>query len=84
MTVDVHDAFANHEEASHEYGIELMENLEDASGYDCVVGAVSHDAYAAFGEKEFMKLAKPGGLIADIKGMWRKTSLPDGLRRWSL
>src|SRR5665213_406741 len=73
ITVDVHDALANHEEASHEYGIELMENLETASGYDCVVGAVSHEAYAVFGEKEFTKLTKPGGLIADIKGMWRKT-----------
>lgn len=84
MTVDVHDALANHKEALHEYEIELIDGLENASGYDCVVGAVSHEAYAGFGGKEFSRLVKPGGLIADIKGMWRKTTLPEGLRRWSL
>ena len=84
MAVDVHDALADPEEALREYGIALLDSLAAASGYDCVIGAVSHDAYAGFGEEDFAKLAKPGGLIADIKGIWRKASIPQSLKRWSL
>ena len=28
--------------------------------------------------------SRPGGLVADIKGMWRATVLPEGLGRWQL
>ncbi len=84
MAVDVHDALADPEEALREYGITLLDSLAAATGYDCVIGAVSHDAYAGFGEEDFAKLAKPGGLIADIKGIWRKASMPQSLKRWSL
>lgn len=84
MAVDVHDALADQGEALHEYGIRLIENLATVSGYDCVMGAVSHDAYTNFGKTEFGRLTKPGGLIADVKGMWRNTALPEGMKRWSL
>ena len=84
LTVDVHDALADAAEARHEYDVALMDGLDGAAGYDAVVGAVSHDSYAAFGDVEFTRLVKPGGLVADVKGMWRKTALPVGLKRWSL
>jgi hypothetical protein len=29
-------------------------------------------------------MVKPGGLVADIKGMWRKVKMPAGLQRWRL
>jgi hypothetical protein len=25
-----------------------------------------------------------GGMVADLKGLWRKLDLPEQLRRWSL
>jgi UDP-N-acetyl-D-galactosamine dehydrogenase len=84
LTVDVHDALADPAEASHEYDVTLMDSLDGASGYDAVVGAVSHDAYAGFDDGDFTRLLKSGGLVADVKGMWRKTALPAGLERWSL
>jgi UDP-N-acetyl-D-glucosamine/UDP-N-acetyl-D-galactosamine dehydrogenase len=43
-----------------------------------------HAPYAAFGAADFARLVRPGGLVADVKGMWRNTVLPDGLRRWSI
>jgi UDP-N-acetyl-D-galactosamine dehydrogenase len=84
IAVDVHDALADPAEARHEYDVVLMNSLDGASGYDAVVGAVSHDAYASFAGGDFARLVKPGGLVADVKGMWRKTALPDGMERWSL
>ncbi|MCY4239279.1 MAG: nucleotide sugar dehydrogenase [Rhodospirillaceae bacterium] len=81
--VDVHDTLADPEEAQQEYGINLAPNL-DGGPYDAVVGAVSHDAYVRMGATDFASLLRAGGLIADVKGMWRLQKLPDTYRRWSL
>jgi UDP-N-acetyl-D-galactosamine dehydrogenase len=82
--VEVHDPMADIQEAKHEYGIDLMPSLEGASGYHALVGAVAHDAYASFGPDSFACLLEADGLVADIKGMWRNTRLPTGLKRWML
>jgi UDP-N-acetyl-D-galactosamine dehydrogenase len=82
-SVAVHDAIADAGEARHEYGLELLRDLTDA-GYDAVVGAVPHAAYAALSAADLERLLKPGGLLADIKGQWRALIMPDGFRRWEL
>jgi UDP-N-acetyl-D-galactosamine dehydrogenase len=79
----VHDAVAEPEEARAEYGIALLADLEK-NGYDAVVGAVAHDAYRRFTAPQLAALLRPGGLVADIKGLWRHLALTDGLRRWEL
>ena len=81
--VVLHDAIADAAEARHEYGLELLADLSKG-GYDAVVGAVAHAEYAAFTGDDLARLAKPGGVIADIKGQWRALDLPDGLTRWEL
>jgi UDP-N-acetyl-D-galactosamine dehydrogenase len=82
--VAVHDPFADPEEARAHYGIDLARDLAALSGFDALVGAVTHAPYAAFTTADFARLVRPGGLVADIKGMWRKTPLPEGLRSWQL
>ncbi|MCE2510444.1 MAG: nucleotide sugar dehydrogenase [Alphaproteobacteria bacterium] len=82
--VDTHDAFADPEEAKRLYGVKLMPALEGIEPYHCVVGAVPHAPYGAFTGETFLSLLVPDGLIADIKGMWLKTTLPEGVRRWQL
>ncbi|MGE5502830.1 MAG: nucleotide sugar dehydrogenase [Actinomycetota bacterium] len=82
--VDVHDPFADPDEAKHEYDEALMPSLDGVDGYDCIVGAVPHEPYAAFARETFETLLRPSGLVADIKGMWRAVALPDGMRRWEL
>ena len=52
--------------------------------YDCIVGAVAHDLYGRFTTDSFSKMVAPGGLVADIKGLWRHIDLPEGMRRWNL
>ncbi len=81
-TVDVHDPLADPAEAEVLYGVKLLAGLESASGYDCVVGAVAHDAYRDFGADTLARLLAAGGLVADVKGMWRDLVLPDGVARW--
>jgi UDP-N-acetyl-D-galactosamine dehydrogenase len=82
--VDVHDPHADPEEAKHEYGVTLLESLKGKKGYDCIVGAVSHNEYAKFGASEFRALLGKTGLVADVKGMWRKLELPSGIERWQI
>jgi UDP-N-acetyl-D-galactosamine dehydrogenase len=84
--VDVHDERADAAAARAEYGIELLPELEPSEGepYDCIIGAVAHDRYRALAAADFSRLLKPGGLVADVKGMWRNTALPEGFGRWQL
>ena len=84
ITVEVHDPLADIAEAKTHYGLDLLASLEDARGYACVIGAVAHRDYASFGAETFARLLAPGGLVADIKGIWRGLKLPEGLRRWEL
>ena len=53
-------------------------------GLIVVIGAVAHDAYCDFTAETFARIAAPDALIADVKGMWRHTALPAGMRRWQL
>ena len=80
-TVTVHDPIADPAEAAQFYDIALARDLE--SGFDAVIGAVAHDAYIALGDEQLAGLLKPGGVLADIKGIWRSRSIA-GLRRWQL
>lgn len=82
--VDVHDPLADPAEAKRHYDIAIEDRWELLSGYDCVVGAVPHRLYAEFTTADFHRLLTPGGLLADIKGMWRGRALPPGIERWEL
>ena len=82
--VDVHDPCADPEEANARYGIRLRPDLHGACGYAAVVGAVAHDAYRALTAAALTGFVREGGLIADVKGMWRGVVTPDGYRRWQL
>ena len=84
LAVDVHDPIADAGEAAAVYGLDLLDALPGDGAYDAVVGAVAHDAYRGFTATDFARLAAPGGLIADITGIWRRAALPEGMRRWQL
>lgn len=83
-TVDVHDPLADPLQAKSHLDIELLPNLSDVSGYDCVIGAVAHQPYLAFTSQDFKKLLTPNGLIADIKQLWRNTERPAEMHYWTL
>lgn len=84
FAVDVHDAFADPEEAKQIFNVALLPSLHDATGYDCVVGAVPHEPYLEFSDDSFRNMLTEDGIIADVKGMWRKQSLPANFVRWQL
>ena len=75
-SVAAHDPYADPAEARAQYGVELLTGLTGV--HDCVVGAVAHRDYDGIGADEIARLLPEGGLLADIKGMWRDLGeLPD-------
>lgn len=82
--VDVHDACADPGEARELHGIDLLPRLGEGPPHACVVGAVAHDAYRSLSADGLAALVEPGGLVADVKGMWRNLALGDRVRRWQI
>ncbi len=80
--ITVHDPLADAAEAQHEYGLTLAAGALDGR-YDVVLGAVPHAEYRALPTPALEGLVADGGLLADLKGLWRDRELP-GIARWSL
>jgi len=67
--VDIHDPWADADEARAAYGLELVaEPQRDA--YDAVVLAVSHDQFRALGAAGARAFGKPHALLYDIKSLY--------------
>uniref|UniRef100_UPI00311A9DC4 nucleotide sugar dehydrogenase n=1 Tax=Altererythrobacter segetis TaxID=1104773 RepID=UPI00311A9DC4 len=81
--VAVHDPLADPTETMAEYGIALSADALEQS-YDAVLGAVAHDEYRALGLSELDRLLANGGLLADLKGIWRHTEVSASTTRWNL
>ncbi|MGI8893761.1 MAG: nucleotide sugar dehydrogenase [Bacteroidia bacterium] len=80
VKVDVVDPKASSEELKHEYGFELADKPEGK--YDAVVVAVNHDEYINFSENDFSSLLDNGGVVVDVKGIYRNKI--KNLKYWSL
>jgi UDP-N-acetyl-D-galactosamine dehydrogenase len=80
----VHDPLADPAEAEALYRLTSLAVLPEGQAFNAVLGAVAHRAYARLDATRLAALLRPGGLLADLKGMWRELRLPDGIRRWAL
>lgn len=81
--VTVHDPLASAAEARHEYGVDLPADALDRS-YDLVLVAVPHDAYASLEDAKLAGLVSPGGLLADLKNLFRERQLPEAIQHWTI
>ncbi|MFG1500404.1 nucleotide sugar dehydrogenase [Halobacteriovorax sp. XZX-3] len=64
IKVQIHEPEASKDEALHEYGLEIVRNIEDLQNSNVVIGAVSHKTYT----KEYLdKLITDDTIILDIK-----------------
>jgi len=82
--VTVHDPLADPDEARALYGIDLAGELPTLAGFDGLIAAVPHALYRDLSSEALGRLLRPGGLVADVKGIWRKRPMSDKVRRWSL
>lgn len=66
MSVDVFDSWANPEEVKHEYGIELISQIEK-NKYDGIVLAVDHSELKEMGENQLRSFGKENHVLYDVK-----------------
>lgn len=70
--VDVHDPCARADDVLEEYGFKIMAELPDSGNYDAVALLVPHAVYKDMLPESLRGLVKPGGVIFDMKGVWRE------------
>jgi UDP-N-acetyl-D-glucosamine/UDP-N-acetyl-D-galactosamine dehydrogenase len=80
VKVEIVDPFASSAELKHEYGFGLTKKI--GSGYDAVIVAVNHKPYLEMDEKYFTSILSKGGILVDVKGVFRKQIKK--LTYWSL
>lgn len=83
-SVTLHDPYADPQQAKALYGLHCHHDLSLLGDFDCVIGAVPHQAYQLLKEEDFINLLSPQGLVADIKNLWTKENLPVGTYYWTL
>jgi len=67
--VDIHDPWADADEARAAYGMELVAEPQRGA-YDAVVLAVAHDEFRALGAAGARAYGKPHALLYDIKSLY--------------
>ena len=69
VAVDVHDPWANAEEAQHEYGLELIVQPQPET-YDGIIIAVAHDAYRHQDVAAIRRLGRHAQVLYDLKHLF--------------
>lgn len=69
MKVDVHDPWAEPEEARHEFGLDLVAEPE-AGVYDAVVLTVAHHAFCEKGAEALRRYGRNAAVFCDLKSVF--------------
>jgi len=73
--VDIHDPWADVEQARAAYGIELLPRLPGEASYDAMIVAVAHDQFRALGADGVRRLGRRGALLYDIKSLFPREAV---------
>jgi len=76
--VDIYDPWVSAAEAQHEYGLDLVDRLENGK-YDAIVLAVSHRQFTELGADGIRALGKPGCVLFDVKQTLPRDKVDDRL-----
>ncbi|WP_090608358.1 nucleotide sugar dehydrogenase [Parapedobacter koreensis] len=65
LSVDVYDPWADAGEVKREYGLDIVNEMDDGTIYDAIVVAVAHREFLTF---DYQKIKRYKGVIFDTKG----------------
>jgi UDP-N-acetyl-D-glucosamine/UDP-N-acetyl-D-galactosamine dehydrogenase len=72
--VDVYDPWVSSEEASHEYGLQMLPAINNREPYDAIIVAVGHSEFASMGVEKLRAICAPNAVIYDIKSIFDKSA----------
>lgn len=64
LSVDIYDPWADPEEVTHEYHLDILTKIDESVVYDAVVVAVAHNEFLSF---DYKKIKRNNGVIFDAK-----------------
>lgn len=64
LSVDIYDPWADRLEVKLEYGLDILNEVDDAAVYDAIIVAVSHNEFLEF---DFQKYNSVNGVVFDTK-----------------
>ncbi len=82
IAVDVHDPLADPQEVADEYDLALVPPGEAA--YGAVVLTVGHQEFQAWDVEKIETLLEPGGVVADVRGVWQDHVFSPETQLWRL
>jgi UDP-N-acetyl-D-galactosamine dehydrogenase len=72
--VDIYDPWVSGEEAEHEYGLKLTNELKE-DHYDAIIVCVGHNEFREMGADAIRKLGKEKHVLFDVKHILPKESV---------
>ncbi len=82
--VSVHDPVADAHDATHEYGIPLVE-WSELPAADVIIAAVSHKEYLSMPLNDLLTKLQPGGIFVDVKSAYDSATISaSGYKLWRL
>jgi UDP-N-acetyl-D-galactosamine dehydrogenase len=64
LEIDIYDPWADIAEVKHEYGLDVMNELNNSVVYDAIIVAVAHNEFLKF---DYQKIKRNNGVIFDTK-----------------
>ena len=74
INVDIMDPWCSNEQAQHEYGLSLVEDVK-ANTYDAIILAVGHNEFKALGAEKIHAYGKENHVLYDLKYILDKESV---------
>lgn len=74
INVDITDPWCSNEEAKHEYGLSLVENVQD-NNYDAIILAVGHNQFKDLGAEKIRAYGKQEHVLYDLKYLLDKSNV---------
>jgi UDP-N-acetyl-D-galactosamine dehydrogenase len=78
VEVDVHDPWADSDEAAREYNLDLVQNLNPKT-YDAIIVTVSHRQYREMSVADLRALCKQRSIIYDVKSIFPRNQVDGSL-----
>ncbi|MBW8687362.1 nucleotide sugar dehydrogenase [Chitinophaga rhizophila] len=70
LDVDIYDPWADTHEVKHEYGVDVLNKLDNTIVYDAIIVAVAHNEFLKF---DYQKIKRNNGVIFDTKSCLDRT-----------
>ena len=83
MNITIFDPIAEKEEAKREYGLEILNKLENIEKVDVIIGAVNHKEFNEFLIEKLYKESQER-ILLDLKGIFNKKEMEKQYRYWRM